>query len=440
MPYLSVEYVPIDSLVSYDHNSKRHPESQIRQIANSIEEFGNCDPVGVWTRDDGRLEIVEGHGRLEALKKLGEQLVPIIRLDFLTDEQRQAYSHVHNQLTLSSGFDEDILRQEIERLSQFDWSSLGFDLDGICGVDASGDAPKAASVSLSDRFIFPPFSVLNARSGEWQQRKREWLDVGIASDLGRDAKLAYRIDMDNHSGTSVFDPVLCELMYAWHTREGDEILDPFAGGSVRGVVSALMKRTYTGIDLRQEQIDEDISQSKMICNDIVPSYICGDSAQICEMMPDDYACDFVFTCPPYGDLEVYSDMDGDLSNMDADDFDSVYTEILRRVASFLKDDRFAAIVVGDYRDHSGCMRDLRGITIRAMESAGVHFYNEYILVTACGTLPMRAGKQFDTSRKNGKTHQNVLVFIKGDPKKATSRLPKCQAAELMEARDNCMCM
>jgi hypothetical protein len=73
--------------------------------------------------------------------------------------------------------------------------------------------------------------------------------------------------------------------------------------------------------------------------------------------------------------------------------------------------------VGDVRDPRGLYRNLVSDTIAAFQDAGARLYNEAILVTACGSLPIRVGKQFGRYRKLGKTHQNVLVFLKGDPRR-----------------------
>ena len=125
-PKLKVERARVDDLMPYARNAKRHDEKQVREIANSIEAFGFNDPVGVWTRPDGQLEIVEGHGRIMAAKLLGMESVPVIRLDHLDDDARRAYVHVHNQTTLSSGFDVPALDIDLADISGFDWSDFGF--------------------------------------------------------------------------------------------------------------------------------------------------------------------------------------------------------------------------------------------------------------------------------------------------------------------------
>ena len=117
---LKVEYVNISTIKPYKRNAKTHPKEQIEQIKKSIQEFGNCDPIGVWHG-----EIVEGHGRYLALKELGETTIPIIRLDSLTDEQRRAYGLVHNQLTMNSPWDLPALDLELADID-LDMSDFGF--------------------------------------------------------------------------------------------------------------------------------------------------------------------------------------------------------------------------------------------------------------------------------------------------------------------------
>lgn len=120
---LKVEYIPINDITPYDKNAKIHTDEQIEQIKKSIEEFGMNDPIGIWGKDN---IIIEGHGRLMALKELGWNEVPVIRLDDLTDEQRRAYTLIHNQTTMNTGFNIDILNEELQSID-LDMSFYGFD-------------------------------------------------------------------------------------------------------------------------------------------------------------------------------------------------------------------------------------------------------------------------------------------------------------------------
>ena len=121
---MQIEYVNIDEIKPYENNAKLHPQTQIEQIKKSIEEFGMNDPIATWNN-----EIVEGHGRYIALQQLGYKEIPCIKLDNLTDEQRKAYTLIHNKLTMNSGFDIDLLNEELENIIDINMEDFGFDLD-----------------------------------------------------------------------------------------------------------------------------------------------------------------------------------------------------------------------------------------------------------------------------------------------------------------------
>jgi DNA modification methylase len=235
----------------------------------------------------------------------------------------------------------------------------------------------------------------------------------------------------HQTGTSIFDPVLTELCYRWFCPPGGSILDPFAGGSVRGVVASHLGRSYTGVDLRSEQIEANRGQLK-ICKNPRPRWIEGDSRDLADLLPKALLFDFVFSCPPYWNLEVYSEDKRDLSTLDAGEFFTAQAAIIRAACAKLKANRFAGWVVGDVRDSKGMYVNLPGRSIEAFEAAGLRLYNDAILITAAGSLPIRAGKQFESSRKLGKTHQNVLIFCKGDPVKATKEIGSVEFAAIDE--------
>lgn len=215
------------------------------------------------------------------------------------------------------------------------------------------------------------------------------------------------------SGTSVFDPVLCEVIYNWYSNPGGVVLDPFAGGSVRGIVAEMLDRHYIGIDLSQRQVDANQINADRL--GVCPAWHCDDSRNMDAYIPDGSA-DLVFSCPPYHNLEKYSDHPLDLSNMNYADFSQAYADIIAKACKKLKQDRFAVFVVGDIRDGKGAYRDFIGLTKKLFFDSGLCLYNESILLEQYGTAPMRAGLMFRTARKTAKVHQNVLVFYKGDLK------------------------
>lgn len=124
---LEVTVEPVGRLQEYAGNAKEHTAEQVGQIKESMRQVGFCDPIGVWTNAEGKSEVVEGHGRLMAALELGLESVPVIHLDGLTDEQRRFYALVHNQLTMSTGWDFGKLDAELRELSDFDMADFGFD-------------------------------------------------------------------------------------------------------------------------------------------------------------------------------------------------------------------------------------------------------------------------------------------------------------------------
>ena len=422
---LKIEYVPIELITPYERNAKLHPQEQIEQIKRSIQEFGFNDPLAV----DKNNIIIEGHGRYIACKELGIKEVPIIRLDELTNEQRKAYTLVHNKLTMNSGFDFDLLQEELDSIFDVDMSDFGFD------IDVESDE-FIEHTSLVDEFIIPPFSVLDTRQGYWQDRKKMWKDFGIKSELGRSKNLTYAVDKSDYMKTgckgvavqtSIFDPVLCEIMYKWFGIDGGTVYDCFAGGSVRGIVAERLGYKYIGVDIRQEQVDANYKNASDI--GVSPTWICDDSRNADRYIENE-SVDMIFTCPPYHDLEVYSDNPNDISNMDYEDFCNAYKQIIEIACKKLKNDRFAVFVVGDVRDKKGVYRNFVDYTKDCFIKNGLQTYNELILIEQSGTASIRAKRQFGSLRKVVKTHQNVLVFYKGDVKKIKQNFKEIEISDI----------
>jgi len=468
-------------------------------IVDSLQKVGAARSIVIDEED----VILAGNGVIEAAAEAGIENLRIIeasgneiiavRRRGLTQEQKTLLKYYDNRTGELADWDAAQIVADLE--ADVDLSGLWSDeeiAELVAGVLTDGEQQEPESrPTLTDRFIVPPFSVLDARQGYWQERKRAWLALGIQSELGRgnenlgmshpettstmnfysekrrleaeqdrelskdetasilagrgqlkDARAANRQRKDiarsfgqdlmrgenpnfgrratgtenMASGTSIFDPVLCELAYRWFCPPNGKVLDPFAGGSVRGIVATTLRCEYVGVELRPEQVEANQLQAQAI--GASPNWVVGDSAHVRDLVPGDY--DFWFTCPPYYDLEVYSDLSGELSALPTyADFLAQYRHIIAESVVMLKPNRFACIVVGDIRDKHGHYRNFVSDTIAAFRDAGCELYNEAILVTALGSLPIRVAKQFEAGRKLGKTHQNVLVFVKGDWRKAT---------------------
>lgn len=270
---------------------------------------------------------------------------------------------------------------------------------------------------LRDKFIEPPFSILDTKQGNWQRRKKEWLRIGMKSEVGRDNKKVNAIrletngeDISKNPYQSIFDPALCEVLYHWFCPENGRILDPFAGGSVRGIVANYLGFKYTGIDIRQEQVDSNREQGLDIL-DVAnqPNWYVGDSNEVLNGFNKEF--DFVFSCPPYADLEVYSDLEGDISNMDYVNFMKAYEEIIAKSCNLLKSGGYACFVVGEVRDKKGNYIGFVPDTINAFRKCGMNYYNEGILLNAIASASMRANGNMK-SQKLVKVHQNILIFKK----------------------------
>ena len=501
-----------DQFLAHDLNARRHPNAQRDALRGSLNAVGWIAPVIVSQRSG---KLLDGHARIEeALSRSESALVPFVLVD-VTEAEEAIILGTFDPITGMATYDREVLDTLLREIETNDAGLQNLledlaakndlyltDEKGAGGEpqDATNGAPsqpEEARKTLADRFLVPPFSVLDARQGYWQDRKRAWLALGIQSELGRgdaspggsqrdaaslgeDGKTqrgehtlgavapnekgangilfspekyavpggsrfpASRLNAEGHfdrgdlhmggesqSGTSIFDPVLCELAYRWFCPPDGAILDPFAGGSVRGIVASVLGRNYTGIDLRAEQIAANETQAKGITPAKPPRWITGDSRNTATLAAGEY--DLVFSCPPYADLEVYSDNPLDLSTMKYDDFLKAYQEIIAQAVGMLKPNRFACFVVGDIRDKKGFYRNFVSDTISAFQGAGAKLYNEAILVTSVGSLPIRVGRQFEAGRKLGKTHQNVLVFCKGDPKKAVA---DCGMVEVYDPAEN----
>lgn len=427
-PEISDLAVPLTELRTHPKNIR---QGDIGAICQSLEAHGQYRPIVV-QRSTGH--ILAGNHTYQAARSLGWSHVAATYVE-CDDEQALRILLVDNRANDLATYDDSALSELLKELAATDIGLTGTLYDGDALDTLINDITHEWEdrTPLAEQFGVPPFSVLDTRQGYWRTRKENWLALGIESEIGRDDDLArsnaYFVSSGVVSsesrlanGTSIFDPVLTELLVTWFSPPQGTIIDPFAGGSVRGIVSSLLGRIYHGIDLRPEQISANFDQAKRIITGTQsrPNWVIGDSKNIVDLLGSTRA-DFILTCPPYGDLETYSDDPRDLSAMSHTDFIDTYRHIISETASLLRDDSFAAIVVGDYRDSKGMYMNFVSQTIDAAQSAGLRLYNEAILVNMIGTGAMVAGSYMRSSRKLVKLHQNVLIFVKGDPKRATLR-------------------
>lgn len=460
-------------------NFKEWVNNGSEKLIESILKYQFIDPFKVWQHNgvnyclDGRHRFLDLEKVIESGKEVPE-LLPATFIDCRNMKEAaelvlvysSAYARITQQglLDFVNNFDLDFPDlQSIMNIQDFD----AIEFEGLLNKNENNSEPIIPS-SLKDSFIFPPFSILDTRSGVWQERKRKWLSLGFNSQetreeveliaksgqstaiyelrnkmrdsLGREPnwdeiiEYAKKKGLHVYEGASIFDPVLCELSYKWFCPEGGTILDPFAGGSVRGIVAGILGYQYDGIDLRLDQVEANRKQAELLQIRGV-DWFDGDSNEVLDKIFVDEV-DFVYSCPPYAYLEKYSDDPKDLSNMTYEDFKIAYFSIVKKSIEQLKDDRFACFVVGDVRDKNGFYINFVSDTIQAFEEAGAKYYNEIILVNVVGSLAIRVRRQFNNGRKVGKMHQNVLVFYKGDPKKIKDNYPELNLGDDLEELNN----
>src|SRR3990167_1429109 len=431
---MEIVWLPISDVLPYEKNAKTHTDEQVKKIAESIKKVGWARPIAV----DPDKVIIYGHGALLAAQLLGEEKVPVLTLD-LDKEKAAAYRLADNQLNALTGVKMDIVIEELK--------GLDLDLIDMTGFDAKltlehgGGGAAVARIKLVEKFIVPPVSTLDTRQGYWQNRKKAWLDLGIEGEVGREGlkstgsysgtvpgyyymkeekesemgrslthkemekyipeltKNSTLATTDTGGMLSLFDPVLCEIMYRWFTpSDGAMIIDPFAGGSVRGVVAGFLGYKYKGIDLSEEQIKANRIQAEKILQDKVqkPEWFVGDALDIDKICKGTEA-DLIFSCPPYYDLEVYSEDPRDLSKQAWAESLKNYREIIKKSCALLKDNRFAIFTIGEVRnkESGGVYRNFVGETVRAFTDAGLGYYNEFVLINPYGSAALRAARQFN---------------------------------------------
>ena len=443
MTELKVVYRKVKDLIPYARNARVHSDAQVAEIAASIKEYGWTNPI----LTDGENGIIAGHGRLMAARKLGMTEVPTIDICGLSDVQKRALILADNKLALNAGWDAEMLKLELSDLLEIGGQNLviGFsdeELDEILGdssIEESEDVEgyegesdgessnfeerfgaNKGSGALVKNYLVPPFSVIDTRQGYWQEREREW-DAKIG-DFGesREGKL-FGSPITGERGlstVSIFDPVLAEVICRWFLPkpEGNTICDPFAGGMF-GYVAASLGNAYTGIELRKEQADLNNSRVKGMS----ARYICDDGRNIAQHIEPE-SQDLVFSCPPYFNLEKYSDLENDASNQSWEGFCSILHDALSSAMCCLKPNRFAVIVMSNVRDKRGFYLDICEEIKRTMSECGAGLYNEIILLNQAASAPLRAAQIF-RNRKVARVHQEVLVFFKGNPKGIQNDFP-----------------
>lgn len=426
-----IENIKINEVKEYENNPRKNDKS-VDFVINSIKEFGYGNPIIV----DENMEIIAGHTRLKALKKLKWEVLPeIIKISGLTESQKKAYRIADNSTSSGSEWDLDKLHFELVDID------LNMDLFGLelpeqeDLTDYVGDKKR-----LADKFIIPPFDIFDAKQKDWLNRKRLWntlikdkgdarADIIVYNNKDTNNKSKYKDNGVMENEMSLLDPVLSEVITLWFTPHKEcNVFDCFAGDTIFGFVSGYLGHKFTGIELRQEQVD--FNNNRVSKFNLNANYICDDGCNVAKHIKEK-SQDLLFSCPPYYDLEVYSDLENDASNQESyEDFFKIIDKAFSDAIDCLKDDRFAVIVCGDVRNKkTGAYYGFPTDIIRLFEKKGLILYNNIKMLTPFGTAQIRATKYME-NRKTVHIYQDVLVFYKGNTKNIKNQFGFVEVKEL----------
>lgn len=458
-----IENLKIDDLKFDKTNPNQLNQQQMHALRESMSKFGYLTPVIV---DQNNL-IADGEHRVLVYKEFGLTEIPGFKLNLETDIDRRMLRQVMNKLRGQHDLPMDAL--ELQMILESGENNLK-DLSELLAQDSNVlkriieeytpgikdykeiDGVAFGNGSIAANWGVPPFSVLDRRTETWQKRRKQWIDFGIASEQGREDVLLFGKHLNIRIGpitkqgepqkdyrptVSVFDPVIAEIMIRWFClpEQRARIIDPFSGGSVRGIVSSFFSHEYVGLDLNPRQIDANerqyrALQDRMPENHIKPTWLLGDSYAIDEKLNqlNQEPFDFCLTSPPYFHIEHYSDDPHDLNNLTYSDFKQRYTHIITSLAKHMKENTFIAWNVGNARDNSnegdGFYMNQPDLTAQAFKEAGFKLYNELILVHPIYTLPFRLNGMFLPKRTIPRQHEFIQVFYNGSKKSIPRINPK----------------
>lgn len=276
-----------------------------------------------------------------------------------------------------------------------------------------------------------PWSTLDQTQPAWRERRTWWDTQGVDDTTprqGRGAMIATGRHGRTSGGVSRFDPVLAELLLTWFSPPGGSVLDPFAGGPVRGIVAGHLGRDYYGIDLSSAQVDANRTVRDRWLPHLAqtPRWSDTDALDALARIPDEQA-DYILTCPPYWNRERYSDDPRDLSAMTWERFLDAHARIARESARCLRPDRFLTWVISDVRDHRGHLRHLPWIALEHLESSGLRLVNEQVLIEPPGLRAKTTRPPWQACRTTTRRHQYVLTLVKGDRRRAAQETQRCSS-------------
>lgn len=418
--------LPVADLKLNPKNPRTLSEEKVAKLQNSLRSFPEMLEARPLVVDENNV-VLGGNARLLAAQALGLETLPVYRATWSAEKHDEFI--IKDNVSFGE-WDWDILANEWNEAELLEW---GLE---VWQPDAFDRFEPQERPALKDVFGIPPTTILNSRAGEWQERKKAWKAMIQENGESREGTLA-KGEMSpfkpglSTNGVSILDPVLAEAMVHWFGVQGGHAIDPFAGDTVFGYVAASTGMEFTGIELRQEQADVNNERTK----DLKARYICDTGENVLKHIGEARA-DLLFSCPPYYDLEVYSDDPRDASNQASyQEYLDLMTTALTAAAKCLKPNRFAVIVIGDVRDKKGSYHRIPDHICEIMEAAGMRLLNELILVEPIGQSGAMRARNSMKHRKVFKCHQNVLVFYNGEPSQIKNHFEEIDLSEVVYETD-----
>jgi len=415
--------MPLSQLSENMSNPRTITDTKLERLVESILVFPRMLSLRPIVVDENNV-ILGGNMRFRALSRISSMKFPTLKkalsgsatftkkteferehlLDYWRAWLRSPVAPVSTAASLSSEERREFIIKDNVGFGEWDtdalsddWSDIDFDEWGLDGLweneeEELGTSERvkdggAENGSLYDRFIVPPFSILDTRKGYWQERKKVWRE--LIGDMGESRKdtlitsielkykdiytrsrkersklgISFKEYLEKYvseeekeraaqkvlsAGVSLFDPVLSEILCRWFTPyQGAKIFDCFAGDTQKGLVFCECGFAFKGVELRQEQVD--INNKVLANRELQIEYVCDDGRNVCAHFEEN-SQDLLFSCPPYYDLEVYSNQENDASNQKTyEEFIGILDKAFKSAYTCLKENRFAVIVVGDVR-------------------------------------------------------------------------------------------
>lgn len=284
-------------------------------------------------------------------------------------------------------------------------------LDNIKEGNMNLFGERQKKLSMKDRIGFIPISI-------WQP---DWNVVNtlkpIVGDDGSTRELIgdkMQLPGSKYS-VSIFNPHLAQMILSAYCPTKAKIYDAFGGGGTRGFIATAMGHDYLGVEIRADEVER--IQRQMDTLGLHFTMVAEDSTKFA-IQPEVF--DFSYSCPPYYDLEVYSELEGDMSNADTyEDFLKMLAQSLVISYLGLKPGALCVWVVGNFRDKKGCLVHFNGDLARLGKEVGFDLWDELIFWGASGAAHQRAG-QFEANRKSVRVHEYIVIFKKPERSKSST--------------------